>query len=126
VGEFASSGLLSVRPDASLDAVARLMSSNRIHAIAVDGDEPGATQVISDADLVAAAVSEHFDQLSARDVAITEPVSVGHDEQLGRAAQLLTEHAVSHLIVTNRVGEPIGVLSTLDIARAIARGGEDG
>ena len=33
------------------------------------------------------------------------------------AAQLMAEHAITHLVVTQH-GNPIGILSALDIARA--------
>jgi CBS domain-containing protein len=46
---------------------------------------------------------------------------VGIREPLGRAVQLMTEHGVSHLVVIDRgSSRPLGVLSTLDIARVVA------
>jgi CBS domain-containing protein len=42
------------------------------------------------------------------------------DDTLMRAAQLMTEHAVTHLLVVDPAGGlPVGVLSTLDVARAL-------
>jgi CBS domain-containing protein len=50
-----------------------------------------------------------------------QPVAVSADESLDRAAQLLSEHGVSHLIVVDAAsGYPAGVLSTLHIAAAYA------
>jgi CBS domain-containing protein len=122
VDEVASIGIVSVTPDAPLDEVAWLMASNRVHAVVLAGEAPD-TSVIADADLIGAACSGHFDQLRARDVAGTEAVGIRGDETLERAAQLLAEHAISHLIVRDRRRLPIGVLSTLDIARAISNRG---
>jgi CBS domain-containing protein len=46
---------------------------------------------------------------------------VAPDETLARAGQLMSEHAVHHLVVVEPVqGHPVGVLSTLDIATALA------
>ena len=42
------------------------------------------------------------------------------DLTLLHAAKLLAENETSHLLVINDAGLPIGVLSTLDIARAFA------
>jgi predicted transcriptional regulator len=120
VAQFASVGILSVPPDAPLDEVAWLMASNRVHAVVIVDDEAAEPPLIADVDLIAAADSGRFDQLCARDVAGTEAVSVRDDESLDRAAQLLTEHGVTHLIVRDRRRMPIGVLSTLDLARAIS------
>jgi CBS domain-containing protein len=43
------------------------------------------------------------------------------DESLARAAQMMAEHEVTHVVVVS--GErPIGVLSSLDVAASLARG----
>jgi CBS domain-containing protein len=47
-------------------------------------------------------------------------------ESLLRAAQLMTEHATAHLIVVDpESGRPVGVLSTLDVARSLGHRGGD-
>jgi len=76
--------------------------------------------VISDLDLIAALASGHYDELSASDIAGTEAVSIFEDEGLGRAAQLLSDHRVSHLVVRNQRRQPVGIVSTLDLAAAIS------
>ena len=41
--------------------------------------------------------------------------------RVGRAAQLMTEHAVAHVVVVDPPpARPLGVLSTLDIAGAVS------
>jgi CBS domain-containing protein len=46
-------------------------------------------------------------------------LSISSAESLQRAAQLMTEHATTHLVVVDREGRPQGILSTLDIASAL-------
>jgi CBS domain-containing protein len=123
VDEYASGGILSCTPDARLGEVAWLMAENRVHAIVVTDDDGLGPPLIADADLIAAAGSGHFDALCARDIAGTEAVSVREDETLERATQLLAEHQVSHLVVRDRRRHPVGILSTLDVARAISSRG---
>jgi CBS domain-containing protein len=54
-------------------------------------------------------------------VAATPVVTVAPEETLVRAAQLMRENATAHLLVVESdTRTPIGVLSTLDIARALA------
>ncbi len=120
VGEHASAGLISCSPHAPLDEIAALMAENRVHAVVVVDDRAVEPPVVSDLDLIAALASGHYDELRASDIAGTEGVSVFDDEGLGRAAQLLSEHRVSHLVVRNERREPVGVVSTLDLAEAIA------
>jgi signal-transduction protein with cAMP-binding, CBS, and nucleotidyltransferase domain len=47
---------------------------------------------------------------------------IGSTEPLAEAARLMADREVSHLVV-NEDDRPVGVVSTLDIARAAAGGG---
>jgi CBS domain-containing protein len=120
-------GLISCSPDTPLRTVARMMATYRVHAILVTahGEEelPGGSVwgVVSDADLLRAAETEDIDAQPARMIAVTPAVTVATTEELGHAAQLMIEHGVSHLIVVEPHSDrPIGVLSTLDVARGLA------
>ncbi|MCB0874819.1 MAG: CBS domain-containing protein [Solirubrobacterales bacterium] len=119
VDDFANVGILSCPAEAPLEEVAWLMADNRVHALVVEGDDRN-PPVISDSDLIAAVGSGHFDELSARDVAGTEAVSISRSDTLERATQLLTEHSVTHLVVRDDRWQPVGILSTLDVAKAIS------
>jgi CBS domain-containing protein len=45
-------------------------------------------------------------------------LTIGPDESLERATQLMAEHNVTHLVVVaGRDALPLGVLSSLDVAR---------
>lgn len=77
--------------------------------------------MVSDLDLAAAFRHHGVADTPAGEVAATPAVMVGMREPLGRAVQLMTEHGVSHLVVTDRnSSRPVGVLSTLDVARVVA------
>jgi len=120
VGDCMHRGILSCPPDATLGEVAEMMARHRIHAVAVT--EPGSaepTGIVSDLDVVAAVAAG--DDPDALHAAATEPLAVSADDSLARAAQLMSEHGVSHLVVIDAAsGRPVGVLSTLDIAAAYA------
>jgi CBS domain-containing protein len=49
-------------------------------------------------------------------------VTVEAREPLERAAQLMVEHQLSHLLVLSAKAQPIGVVSTLDVAGCLAWG----
>jgi CBS domain-containing protein len=120
LSDHASAGVISCTPDTPLSEVAELMAVNTVHAIVVVDDVAAEPPIISDLDLISALASGHFDDLRAGDIAGTEAVSLAQDDSLARAAQILAEHRVSHLIVRNERREPIGIVSTLDLAAAIA------
>ena len=109
-------GIISCAGDAPLGEVAGLMAKHRIHAVAITdehGSWPGG--VVSDLDVVTAMTTS--EEPAAAQAAATEPLSVSSEERLDRAAQLMAEHGVSHLVVMDAAdGHPVGVLSTLDLA----------
>lgn len=111
-------GILSVEPDTPVSAVAELMADRHVHALAVvRRGEP--ERVISALDVVA--VTSAATDTTAEDIAASEMLSISSAERLDRAAQLMTEHDRSHLIVTDPAsGHATGVLSTLDVLAALA------
>jgi CBS domain-containing protein len=122
VSDAMHGGVLSCTPDASLVEVAAIMARHRVHAVAIF--EEARTQllgVVSDLD-VAAAVASGAEPSAAR-AAATEPLALSSDDRLDRAAQMMAEHGVSHVLVNDAAtGHPIGILSTLDIAAVYADG----
>jgi CBS domain-containing protein len=114
VAEAMTPTVVHCRPDASLRDVAQLMTTRGIHAVyvfddVVGEDEPPALWgLVTDLDLVAA--WPVLDERSAGGTAVT---------------QLMAESGTAHLAVTDPLsGAPVGVLSTLDIARVIADGSD--
>ncbi len=119
-------GVITCPPDTSLREVARMMATYRIHAVVVYGDADGVGApapwgVVSDLDLVRAGRGGDLDESTAGEMAGSPVLMVAPDDELARAAQLMVEHEAAHLIVADRrSGRPIVVVSTLDVARALA------
>lgn len=127
VGDAMHPGLVSCSLDTPLRAVARMMATYRVHAVlvtshgdnAVAGGRPWG--LISDLDVLRAAATAAVGDVPAGDVARTPLVMVASDHHLGHAAELMVEREVSHLLVVEpHSGRPFGVVSTLDVARALA------
>jgi CBS domain-containing protein len=118
-------GLISCSPETELRDVARMMVTHHVHAIIVldhEGDEETPWGVVSDLDVLGTAHPGGSD-LVAGEAGATPAVIVAPDDSLARAAQLMRENETSHLIVVDEtMGQPVGVLSTLDIAGALAWG----
>ena len=112
-------GIVTCAPRASLREVAELLTEHRVHcAVVADPAETGTVWgIVSDLDLMRGLGSPVA--LTAGNLAVLEAISVAPDDELGRAAQLMAEHDVAHLIVAAD-GDPVGILSTLDVARAVA------
>jgi CBS domain-containing protein len=116
-------GVIACDKDTPLREVAALMSEHQVHCVVVIDDEDARCPwgLISDLDLAAAAGVRGLDGQTAGGTAATPVVMVSPGETLERGAQLMTEHGVSHLVVADSTTlRPVGVLSTLDVARAAA------
>ena len=126
VSEAMHPGVLTCPLETSLRDIARMMSLYRIHAVVAYGEDnddvdgPGLWGVVSDLDLVQASVGGELDR-TARGTAVTPALTIAAEDTLQHAAQLMSEHEVTHLVVVaGGSKQPVGVLSTLDIARALA------
>lgn len=124
VSEAMHPGVITCHPGSTLRDVARMMGNVGIHAVVVWGDEEddseGAWGIVSDLDLVTAAARGEELARSAVGAAKTEVVTVRAGATLLEAAQLMEGHRVAHLVVLADTHErPVGVLSTLDLARAL-------
>jgi CBS domain-containing protein len=126
VAEAMHEGVFACSEEASLASVARQMSEQRIHALVVSGvptdsgEDRHTWGIVSDLDLLRAelAGTRH---LTAGQIAAMEFLTVDAGETVERAAQLMTEHEVTHLVVVDpQTGHAAGVVSTHDIARVIA------
>lgn len=126
VRDAMSRGVIGCPTETPLRVVARMMATYGVHAIFVfdrsdEGDQvPHLWAVVSDLDLVAA-VQLDLDTLTAGATAVTPLVTVAADSPIAEAGSLMAQYGVAHLAVTEAgFGGPIGVISTLDIARAVA------
>lgn len=117
-------GVLTCEREAPLSEVARTMAERSVHCVVVEsgsGETGPLWGIVSDLDLVAAATVRDLDEQTAGGSATSPALMIPVHETLDRAAQLMTEHATRHLVVVDsRTLRPVGVLSTLDIAGALA------
>jgi CBS domain-containing protein len=122
VGDCMHAGIVSCATDAPLSEVARIMGDHRVHAVAVadlvHGRPYGIWRLVSHMDVVAAIATG--EDVLAHEVAATEAQTISADDPLERAAQLMSEHAVSHLVVVDPsvIRTPPGRRREVDFARA--------
>ena len=115
-------GIATCPPSAALREVAELLSEHGVHCAVVaeppDGESRRLWGIVSDVDLMRGLGSPI--PLTAGNLAALDLITVTPQDDLQEAARLMGEHDVAHLIVIAD-GRPAGVLSTLDVARAVTR-----
>lgn len=118
VAEEMTHGVINCPPETPLRTVARMMATHRVHCVAVHGEQGWG--IVSDLDLVASAPFDVDERTAAR-AASSPALTIAPEETLERAAQLMAENETTHLIVAEPgASHPLGVVSTLDIARVLA------
>ncbi len=115
-------GLVQCSAEESLRDAARAMAAAHVHMVVVtspqDGSVAGALtdmallEGLLEADAAAQALAGWIER---------EPQSVSSDASLYEAAERMRSNGVSHLLVRDaHSGQPVGVLSTLDVAGILA------
>jgi CBS domain-containing protein len=118
-------GVVTCLPDTALADAARMMTGFGIHCLIVaDLDTSGRSRPwgVVDALDVAAAEAERSAK-TAGEVATTELVTIDSDASLDRAAKLMAEHGVTHLVaVQPGTDRPVGVIGASGLAAVLAWG----
>ncbi len=109
-------GFISVTPDKTVREAAKVMANKGIgFLVVVDSNDPRkVVGVLSERDIIRALASNKEDakveELMTKDV-----VTVKDTDTLYKAAKLMREHSIRHLVVVNEDGIPVGVLSIRDL-----------
>ncbi len=111
-------GIISCPHDATVPDIARTMATYRMHCVLVrDSTDAQPVAVVTDLALAAAAGEP---TRTARDLAVPA-ATVKADEPLSVAARRMADEGVGHLLVIQpATHHALGVLSTLDVADALA------
>ena len=115
-------GVVTCSAAAGLGAVVEAMAEHAIHCVVAidegppDEDDDRLWGVVSDLDLLRGLRSAT--ELDAGNLADLDTVTVAPEDSLAWAADAMLQRGIAHLVVVTG-GRPVGVLSTLDIARAV-------
>jgi CBS domain-containing protein len=121
VGEVMHEGIVTCSASADLDEVAAAMADHGIHCVVAIDEGPAGEDddhlwgVISDLDLMRGIESDL--DVDAGNLAELDVATVAPGDTLAHAARTMVRRGLAHLVVVAE-GRPVGVISTLDIARA--------
>jgi CBS domain-containing protein len=122
-GDVMSRGVITCAPETGLAAVAATMASHGFHAALILAPEGGRALVITDLDLLRAAIDSDLDR-SAAELAREPIVTIAPSAPLEEAVALMAKLDIARLLVAEPGGAwPAGVLSSLDVIAVV--GGRD-
>jgi CBS domain-containing protein len=115
VRDLMVSSVVTIEPGTSIVDAARLMIQEEKGPLpVVEGDSPVA--MVTDRDIIARVVAEGRDPNSVRveDIATRELVTIGPDQDVEEARQLMDQHELDRILVVE--GERlVGIISEADI-----------
>jgi len=128
VADAMQAGVVTCAADTPVRDVAWLMIEHHSQCVAVpasEGTGMAPWRLLSELDVVGAAAAGYVEDLTAGELATDEQLCISDDDRLDRAAELMSERRVAHLVVVGAAsGRPVGVLSALDVSAVIAWRGD--
>ncbi|RAY11489.1 CBS domain-containing protein [Actinomadura craniellae] len=117
VREVMTGAPVTVRPDADLRTVARLMRDEGVGDVLVTTDDDRLRGLVTDRDLVVRAMAEGGDpeQTAVSELCSGHLAAVAPDDDLKKVVQLMREHSVRRIPVVEDE-RPVGVVSLGDLA----------
>jgi len=114
-----SNPVITCRPQDCVGAAAQLMWDRDCGSILVVGDDGRLVGILTDRDVCMAAFTtgNRLSEIRVLDVMASQVVCCDPEDALETAEKLMSERQIGRLVVIDRHGAPVGVLSLGDIAR---------
>lgn len=122
VGRLMTSAPLTVSPTATLAEAAETMLAEDVSSVLVTDEADGLVGILTTTDFVELVSTDETDRTATVDsVMTTDLVTVGAQDSIDDAADLLIERGVHHLPVVDEGEGLVGILSTTDLTGYVSR-----
>ncbi len=121
VAKVMSKAVMAVELNSNTRDCAKAMAKRGV-SCAVITQSGSAIGIVTERDLVSKVLAEGIDAKSVlvRDIMSTPLITIGPNATMTAAAELMTQYHVRRLVVVDREGTLVGVVTTGDLARALA------
>ncbi|QLG48132.1 CBS domain-containing protein [Natrinema halophilum] len=121
VENLARSNVVTAATDVSIDDLASIMIDEAVGSVVIT-DDGKPTGIVTDRDLVANVLAEKTDPdaVVAEDVMSEDPCTIEHGAGFYQATELMSEHGIRRLPVTDSDGELSGILTIDDLNELLA------
>ena len=118
VVEIMTRPAITARPDTTVDALIGLMSHYQIGCVPIIDDRDQPTGIVTKRALLE---SRNDGRTRAREVMTSRVQTLPSSATLARAAAVMSTEVIHHLLVVDDDQRLIGVISTVDLTRWLAR-----
>jgi signal transduction histidine kinase/CheY-like chemotaxis protein/HPt (histidine-containing phosphotransfer) domain-containing protein len=119
VADIMSTDVVTMRPDQSVSAAAKLMAKKNVSSVIIV-QENAPVGIVTETDLVrkVVAAEQHKTQTLLSQIMSTPVISVQQDTTLAKASGLMSEKSIKKLAVTDD-GQIVGVVTQTDILKSV-------
>lgn len=118
VADIMSRDVVTMRPDQSVSAAAKLMAKKNISSVII-AQENTPAGIVTETDLVrkVVAAEQHKTKIKLSQIMSTPVISVKQDTTLANASSIMNEKSIKKLVITEN-GQIAGVVTQTDILKA--------
>ena len=109
---------VTARADASVESLIGLMTEHHIGCVPIVDEQDRPTGIVTKLDLIEC---RNEPRTTAREVMMPHAMIIPPDATLARAAALMSTESIHHLLVVDKHRAILGVVSTFDITRWLAK-----
>jgi CBS domain-containing protein len=140
-GDIMTRDVVTVGPDATVEEISRILSTNRISGVPVVNDENRVVGVVSESDIIFSEIHKEpwlVKRLknvltletqskieeggeTAEELMTSPPVTAGEDTPVRDIIDTITERNIKRLIIVDEEDHPIGIVTKMDIVKALER-----
>ncbi len=114
VADLMTENTITAQPHHSIAHVRKLMETNHIHAIPIQGPDGEAAGIVSAKDLAA----DHKENSPVSRVMTEKVYTIPQYNGVHQAARLMRKHRVNHVVVTHEQ-KIVGILSSFDLLKLV-------
>lgn len=122
VSDIMTRGVLSIPPSASVDALARGLERMGVHGAPVKDEDGRVYGMVSIADLADPDKGGHWEGKTVADIMTPVILAVSTSDPVDDVVRRMVETGSHRLLVVDELEHPIGIVTPMDILRAVARG----
>lgn len=122
VADIMTEGILSIPPDAPVDALARGLDRMGVHGAPVKDESGRIYGVVSKSDLADPDKGGDWAELKVSDIMSPVVIAVTVDDPIEAAIKRMVDTGTHRVLVVDALEHPVGILTPMDVLRAIARG----
>jgi CBS domain-containing protein len=116
--DIMTSKVCTIRPEASAQEAAQLLSQKRISGLPVVDPDGKIIGIVTEADIIS---KVHQEGLLVADIMSHEVIAVDEETSVSEIASLLTKRRIKRVPVVEK-GKLVGIVSRADIVNAVAQG----